>query len=89
MAGTYKLKAQTVKAIDVQSPIAQAADLAEFIKASAFIVDIVANTATFTLSDGGNTLSVTSGKVVSIVGGVVSVQDSIEFYDMYEPDAGK
>lgn len=86
MAITYKLKAPTVQAIEVTSPIAQAYDIANLIGASAFIVDIMANTATFTVMDGGETISVTAGKVISITSGVISIQDSVEFYAMYEAD---
>ena len=86
MIGKYKLKAQTIQAIEVSSPIAQAADIATLIGASAFIVDIIANTATFTVMDGGTTVVVGSGKVVSVASGVVSVQNREEFYELFEPD---
>lgn len=86
MATTFKLKAQTVTAIDVQAPIAQASDIAAFIGASAFIVDIMANTVTLTMPVSGHTIPVTAGKVISIIAGEIKVQDSSEFYSMYEPE---
>ncbi len=86
MASTFRLKAQTIQAIEVTSPVTQVADIATLIGASAFIVDVIANTATFTIMASGDAISVTTGKVVSITSGVISVWDAIEFYETYEPE---
>ncbi len=86
MVATYKLKAQTIQAIDVASPIAQATDIATMIGASAYIADIFANSVTFTVMDGGSTVIVAAGKVVSLSYGVVTVQDRGEFYELFEID---
>lgn len=87
MAGKFRLKAQMTDGIDVTSPIAQAAEIGTMIKATSFIVDIIANTATFNVAQDGEdsaTYVVKAGQVVSYSAGAVSVQDRDDFYELFE-----
>lgn len=86
MASTFRLKAQTIQGIDVEKPVAQAADIAELIGASAFIVDIQANTAEFTPANGDANITVRAGQVISVTCGVIGVQDRDDFYAKFEED---
>lgn len=91
MISRYKLKPQTITAIEVQEPRAQASEIASMIDAQSFVVDVPAGTATFILVpgyDGAESRSVTAyvGDVVSISAGSVSVLRREQFYELYEPD---
>lgn len=82
----FKEKAAATRGVDVDSPVAQAAEIAILIGAESFIVDILASTATFIVPGAENpqTFVVGVGQVVSITAGVISVMDRISFYEKYE-----
>lgn len=81
----FKERFPVTQGIHVEAPVAQAAEIAAFIGAESFIVDIAANTATFIIASEYGRPVVHMGQVVSVTGGVVSVTDSAEFYEKYEP----
>lgn len=81
----FKERFPVTQGIHVEAPIAQAADIAAFIGSESFVVDIAANTATFASRYGSGSVVVRMGQVVSVTGEEVSVTDSAEFYERYEP----
>lgn len=81
----FKERFPVTQGIHVEAPVAQAAEIAAFIGSESFAVDIAADTATFTTRSGLGNLVVRMGQVVSITGEEVSVTDSAEFYEKYEP----
>lgn len=89
----FKEKTNTIMGIDVESPVAQAAEISDLIGATSFIVDTVSNSAQLIVDgtqfsvDGepiAETYTVTAGQVVSVTNGVVSVMDRAEFYGKFE-----
>lgn len=85
MIGKYQLKAKAVQAIDADSPVAQAAEIAAMVGAKAFIVDVVSKTARFSGIEGRQDFEVRPGEVVSVMAGFISVMQRSEFNGMFEP----
>lgn len=88
MISTYRLKPQITRGIVADAPVAQAAEIASLINATAFVVDIMASSATFTMPDDGASIVVNADQVVSVTDGVVSVRDRSDFYELFEPESG-
>ncbi len=90
MISRFRVKAQTIHGIDVNDPLAQAAEIAKMVGATSFSVDILAGTITFAIDaiDGGEpqTYTACAGQVVSISAGIVSIQLRTIFYDTFEAD---
>ncbi len=89
MITNFKPRTPVTKGVDVESPIAQAAEVAELLGASSFIVDLVENSVTLTVEIVGSDQTqyvVKGGQVVSVTGGLVSIQDRSVFYDQFEAD---
>lgn len=84
MAGNFKLKAQTIQAIQVADPVVQAAEVAALVGATSFTTNLAEYTVTFAISDKGP-VTVRAGDVVALLDGGVSVLDPIDFSDQYEP----
>lgn len=84
MAGNFKLKAQTIQAIQVGDPVVQAAEVAALVGATSFTTNLAEYAVTFAITDK-EPVTVRAGEVVALIDGGVSVLDPVAFSELYEP----
>ncbi len=84
MAGNYKLKAQTIQAIQVSDPVVQATEAATLLGSSSYTIDIERYQVTFSRTDK-EPLTVAAGQVIALIDGEAVVMDPIDFAELYEP----
>lgn len=82
MVKQYRQKVYTFPAIEFTDAPAQAAEVANYLGAQSFSVDVASNTASFTVDD--TTHKVKVGQVVARDGETVTITDSKAFYSQYE-----
>lgn len=84
MAGNFKLKAQTIQALQVADPVVQAVEAANLVESTSYTIDIERYQVTFARA-GKDPLTVAAGQVIALIDGEAVVMDPIEFADLYEP----
>lgn len=84
MAGNFKLKAQTIQALQVADPVVQAVEAATLVESTSYTIDIERYQVTFARA-GKDPLTVAAGQVIALIDGETVVMDPIEFADLYEP----
>lgn len=93
MIPKFRLKQQTIEAIDLTSAAIQALEIAAFagaVNSMGFTIDITAGSVTFIgcLEGNAGDILVMPGQVISYNSSVISVQPREEFLALYEEQAG-